>query len=475
MYRIPTVQELSNTAFFSEVKSFYQFSAYKNDTPLDTRPLKEVMRDHDYQVVAKGDFNVHVLTSVGKRNISKFDYVEATAQQIVCDFPSTQSAPDLPSRRTPITGQLKLFIDVFSMCRFMKQTDKVLVVGSNADAQKGGNSYMLLAGRVAQVDLYDPNEELTYERTVNGTIFRYFKSEYPRDEAKGYDVVFNDAYKDGKVVWVKLDGVRVFSQKSLTKLFDFRMTYGLEGTIFIYGQLHTGEYRFSNVDRSYLSYNHVGTCAACIEVGYFGGQLTDYEKLILYRCHQSLPCSNNKGILSRKLGDYIDIMAGCVVVVQPFYYLEKSYCGVYDYLDSDKMVSYFSLGELTFCRTVHKRAQQEVDMMLISSRFRGPIVHTDYRLLKGYDLIFGPGYVSIYGDVYATNFGHDLNLNALEFGCQRIDHRLNNIDTNAVPFFESIVIQRFGPKPMLPKVFSREQFIDFVIHKYVNYFTSGVL
>jgi len=472
MYRIPDLKDIKNTFFFQEVQRQYDSVVKEEKKALDSRPLVEIITDYDYRVETKGDFELQILTSVGKVCVDKFEFLNIFAKQLICEVPSLEAAPDLPSRRTPVTGQLKLYIDVFSMLRYVKSTDRVLVVGSNGANQKGGNAYLLLASRVKEVHLYDPAEESTCEKLIKGTLFKYYKQEF-RGQVKNYDIYFNDAYHNGQEVFLPYEGVRVFSLKCLGDPHEFKKKHNIFQKLYIYGQLHTDERRLSNVPRTYVTYNSVGTCPACIEIGYFGGNLGEYDKSILYRCHQTLSCTNNRGITSRKAGKYVDKFVGVVVSQRPYYYVAHDQRGSYSTIDPSRAISQFVVNNVVYERVVQKRECEEVEMGALARMTQGPVVLEDARMLYGLDLFFGERYFVIMGDVYVTDFVPRLSPTAREFKPgQIVIQKRDSIDVLAIPQFESIVVQRFGIKKMVPQRFSRDQLVEFLQRKYGSYYKS---
>lgn len=471
MYRLPTFAEYRNLDFYKQVDQTYK-SAQKlvDDFIPDKRPVRDVLCDYNYCITVRGDFDITIRTSVGKVVMNKFEYLQAIAQQIICDVPSDEAAPELPSRGTIITGQLKLFIDVFSLLRFFRKTDKVLVIGSNGANQKGGNAYLLLAGRVSEVHLYDPAEDLTTEKTIRGTLFKYFKKPFT-GVIVGFDILFNDAYKDGGVVHFVSQGLRISSLKCLENVFDFRSKANIKGSMFVYGQLHSGERRITNIRRSYTSFHYVGSCPACIELGYFGGKLTEYELSILYRCHQTLPCSNNRGIISRKPGNYVDLFAGFVVSVRPYYYIDPTVPYTLDAMDYTRAHCEFSIAGNTYVRTIECRSRDEVTMSSFSANFDGPVVIHDERMFQGYDFFFGRGYFVVMGDVYVTDFGKTLNVNAEEFKFGvPYNKKEGALDVSIIPNFDTMLVQRYGIKKMSMQRFDRNQLCLFLLKKYDSYY-----
>lgn len=175
-----------------------------------------------------------------------------------------------PSRRDPsVSGQMKLAVDVALTLPHMLKTDRVVVIGSAAYEGVTGASYYLMAGRVAQVDLWDPQGP-DCEEVVEGTLFRHHREYWPRDQCVEADVVFNDAYDKAAKRAIVLDvKARVFSLKDVGPAVE-REIVKRHPTAWRYGQLSdTGEARWISHPRIAGRYvKKLGNCAACRELDY---------------------------------------------------------------------------------------------------------------------------------------------------------------------------------------------------------------
>jgi len=169
---------------------------------------------------------------------------------------------------------MKLSVDVALTLPFVKKTDKVVVIGSSSIAGESGESYKLLAGSVARVDLYDPGEIGNVEEVIEGTLFSHHKQEWPVKDKVVADVVFTDAYANEAAIVFDVEA-RVYSFKEVGHNLEkvIRKKYPAAHR---YVQLsQTGERRWVSHRRTAGVYGRrYGTCAACRELDYRG---RDYQ------------------------------------------------------------------------------------------------------------------------------------------------------------------------------------------------------
>lgn len=184
-------------------------------------------------------------------------------------------APLPPSRRDPsVGGQMKIAIDVALMLKDLRRTDKVVVVGSSITKGFSGESYRLLAGRVASVDLYDPGEPETREEEIEGTWFRYHREEWPAGKEIVADAVFVDAFdvREGRALLFPIKA-RVYSIKDAQQPgappYEKPIVQMYPGARPYVQLSQTWERRWTNTDRTFHNYaGRLGSCAACREVDY---------------------------------------------------------------------------------------------------------------------------------------------------------------------------------------------------------------
>lgn len=204
-----------------------------------------------------------------------------------------------PPRRDPtVSGQMKLAIDVALTLPHMLKTDKVVVIGSAAYDGVTGASYYLMAGRVAQVDLWDPQGPEQTE-TIEGTVFCHHRAMWPKGRLVKADVVFNDAYdKDAERAVVLPVEARVYSLKDVGEGVEYEIL-ARHPTAWRYGQLSdTGEVRWVSHPRIAGRYvRKLGDCAACRELDYkcTSYTMTDYQMSIwrdqhAYKTQRGLTC-----------------------------------------------------------------------------------------------------------------------------------------------------------------------------------------
>lgn len=188
-------------------------------------------------------------------------------------------APLPPSRADPsVSGQMKIAIDVALTLKDLRETDNVVVVGSSVTEGFSGESYRLLAGSVARVDLYDPGEPEEREERIQGTLFSYHRERWPPGKRIEADVVFVDAFDVEKKRAILFPvTARVYSIKDaryaeapayeepIARLYPDAKPYV---------QLsNTTEWRWTNTDRRFQNYAaRLGSCAACREVDYRAGK-----------------------------------------------------------------------------------------------------------------------------------------------------------------------------------------------------------
>lgn len=283
----------------------YDLSESEDEEDATDVSIVDMILDPEYVVHEESPATVLITGTKGKKIFMVDDLVDACANQRICQSQTSEIAPILPSRGAPSTGQLKLFVDVYRMLPYLKKTDKVLVIGSASPG--GGKAYYLLAGKVLQVDLYDPLEEGTVEYTYAGTLFRYFK-EYWTKEVRDYDVVFQDAYsKEEGALFFPCFSARVWSIKCFSVE---RWAEAWEEEYHVYGQIHKTEKRLSNVKVLYQGYHHVGSCPACVEIGYFGGHLTSTQRAILSWAHGNVQCESAYNKDLNIFGGYLDFVVG---------------------------------------------------------------------------------------------------------------------------------------------------------------------
>jgi len=239
-----------------------------------------------------------------------------------------------PSRRLNISGQTKIAIDVSLLLQYLKKSDIVDVVGSGSSIF-GGNSYLLLAGVVAQVNLYDPFN-CRDNCILEGTHFNYHRRIFSDLDIVG-DVLINDAFDTdfGLPVYVNVAPYRVYSVKyfdpAIEKypgpnkffydfvevdewpvgeyerhdncrgksiLFDKKNKEMLQYNIrpsFIYGQIGSTK---CEVRRVYparpwsISQVRLGSCPACIEFAHRGNYIfSDFQLKVWKAMHSYLSCS----------------------------------------------------------------------------------------------------------------------------------------------------------------------------------------
>lgn len=184
-------------------------------------------------------------------------------------------APLPPPRADPsVSGQMKIAIDVALMLKDLRATDRVIVVGSSVTEGFSGESYRLLAGSVARVDLYDPGEPSTRAETIQGTLFAYHREKWPAEKTIVADAVFVDAFdvEKRRAILFPVEA-RVYSikdaryadappyEKPISRLYPQARPYV---------QLsETTEWRWTNTERYFRNYaGRLGSCAACREVDY---------------------------------------------------------------------------------------------------------------------------------------------------------------------------------------------------------------
>lgn len=209
-------------------------------------------------------------------------------------------APLPPTRgHMGVSGQMKIAVDVALSLKEMRKSDKVIVIGSAAAEGYSGESYRLLAGAVAQVDLYDPREE-PQEYEVDGTRFRHCRESWPQSKVVEADVVFMDAYDNEKRRACEFDvKSRVYSIKEVSG--QDSAPYKIHPSkryprAYNYEQLSgTRERRYTSMHRYFSNYRgRLGDCAACREVDY-RGQVeftpTQYSAWVVMHSYTREKCS----------------------------------------------------------------------------------------------------------------------------------------------------------------------------------------
>jgi len=184
-----------------------------------------------------------------------------------------------PGRKDPsVSGQLKLAIDVALAVPHMLATDKVVVVGSASMEGVTGASYYLMAGRVAQVDLWDPIGPEKQE-VIEGTVFVHHRAQWPESQPIIADVVFCDAYANDTAIVFPVSA-RVYSIKDVGPGVEHKIKCYLPNA-WRYGQLSdTVEVRWVSHPRIAGRYRRrLGDCAACRELDYknTGYVFSDYQ------------------------------------------------------------------------------------------------------------------------------------------------------------------------------------------------------
>lgn len=209
-------------------------------------------------------------------------------------------APLPPARgHVGVSGQMKIAIDVALALKEVRKTDKVIVVGSAAAEGYSGESYRLLAGAVAQVDLYDPQEQ-EQEYEVEGTRFEHHKECWPEGKPIVADVVFTDAYDRERRRACEFDvRSRVYSIKEAHK--QDSIPYKVHPTkryprSYCYEQLsNTQEKRYTSAKRFFSNYRgRLGDCAACREVDYRGQvefSTAQYNTWVIMHSYTKEKCS----------------------------------------------------------------------------------------------------------------------------------------------------------------------------------------
>lgn len=281
----------------------------------DDRPLINQVLDPEftYQDISVTDYSV--TTSRGISIVEKDELIDLCSRQAFCVEPTDCVGPLLPPRGVECTGQLKLLADVVAMIPKVRKVDKVLVIGSSSELVASGYAYFLLAGRVAEVHMYDPAEKVTDTVVIRGTTFRFFKEFWRHREVKGFDVVFDDAWSHGSTIYHHIEA-REYSQK-VFDIKEHRSKVRQKG--FYHGQIHVKEKRFTKTPRYYRGYRPIGSCVACIEIGYFDVAFDVYDTMILSVCHGSFKCVNNLGLKGKRPSVYADLLLCQTCDVKPSY------------------------------------------------------------------------------------------------------------------------------------------------------------
>jgi len=301
--------------YMVELNQKVQKIEYPREDQEDPRPLLHQVLDCEFKYQDVGVAQYEVSTTRGVTVVPKEDLISLCASQEFCVAPTREVAPLLPSRGAPATGQLKICADVVAMFVKLRKTDKVLVIGSSSEHEVTGSAYFMLAGRVAEVDMYDPYEVNYVESVIKGTRFRFHKEFWTKKKIEGYDVVFDDAWLSGDTI-VHDIRARECSQKVFS-IKDHQRSVKRKG--YYHGQIHVAEKRFTNTPRYYQGYKHVGTCVACREIGFFFPDLDVYDRIMLSASHGPVKCTSRITGCARRIGVYADLLFNRMMIEPPTY------------------------------------------------------------------------------------------------------------------------------------------------------------
>lgn len=285
LLRLIAIEEARERELAEEAK-FYSKKMYVPDVQIEGGPGPE-LEDDD---IAYALFSPRTQYEE-KRGVVEMVYAQDTATEQRATLPLAVCkkkinldrrlqgdgvvAPLPPSRGDPtVSGQMKIAIDVALLLKDVRPTDKVVVIGSSTAEGFSGESYQLLAGAVAEVDLYDPGEPSSYSETREGTVFRHHREPWPLNMRVEADVVFVDAYDSKLNRALSLEvSARVYSVKDArypeASPYDKAFSVLYPGASQYVQLSATRERRWTNTDRSFRPYaGRLGTCSACREVDY---------------------------------------------------------------------------------------------------------------------------------------------------------------------------------------------------------------